>query len=42
MGALPRLPNPFAGKEMKTKRMRPWLHQIEAYLETQRFELDKK
>ncbi len=29
-----RLPNSFAWKETKTKRMHLWLHQIEAYMET--------
>ncbi len=29
------------GKETKTKRVRPWLQQVEAYLETQHLEMDK-
>jgi len=37
-----RLLDSFAWKEMKTKKVRPWLHQVEAHLKTQRFELDKE
>jgi hypothetical protein len=29
-----RLPNSFVGKETKTKQVRPWLYQIEVYMET--------
>jgi hypothetical protein len=32
----------FIGKEMKMKKMWPWLHQMEAYLETQHLEMDKE
>jgi hypothetical protein len=37
-----RLLDSFACKELKTKKVWPWLHQVEAHLETQRFELDKE
>ncbi len=37
-----RLPNSFARKEIKIKKVRPWLHQIEAYMETQGLKLDNK
>jgi hypothetical protein len=35
-----RLPNSFARKETKTKRVWLWLHQVEAYMETQHFKKD--
>ncbi len=37
-----RLPNSFVGKETKTKRVQPWLHQIEAYKETYCLETNKE
>jgi hypothetical protein len=37
-----RLSNSFVGKETKTKKMRPWLHQVEAYMETQHLKRDKE
>ncbi len=37
-----RLPNSFARKETKTKRVWRWLHQIEAYMETQHLQTDKE
>ncbi len=37
-----RLPDYFIGKEMKTKRTWLWLLQVEVYLETHHFKLDKK
>ncbi len=37
-----RLLDSFAWKGMKIKKVQPWLHQVEAYLETQHFELDKE
>jgi hypothetical protein len=37
-----RLSDSFIGKETKTKRMRPWLHQVEAYLEMQCLESNKE
>jgi hypothetical protein len=37
-----RLPNSFAGKETKTKRVWLWLHQVEVYMETQHFNNDKE
>jgi hypothetical protein len=35
-----RLLDSFIGKE--TKRVWPWLHQVKAYMEMQRFETDKE
>jgi hypothetical protein len=37
-----RLLDSFTWKETKTKKMWPWLHQVEAYLKTHHFELDKE
>jgi len=37
-----RLLDSFVGKETKTKWMWPWLHQIEAYMETQRIKINKE
>ncbi len=37
-----RLPDFFTGKETKTKRVHPWLHQVEAYMENQCFKIDKE
>jgi hypothetical protein len=37
-----RLPDSFIEKEMKTKRARLWLFQVEVYLETHHLKLDKK
>lgn len=37
-----RLLDSFAGKETKTKWVQPWLHQVEAYMETQRLEINKE
>jgi len=37
-----RLPESFIGKEMKTRRTRLWLLQVEVYLETHHLKLDKK
>jgi hypothetical protein len=32
----------FARKETKTKRVCLWVHQVEAYMETQRLKIDKE
>jgi hypothetical protein len=37
-----RLPNSFIGKETKTKQVQPWLHQIEANMETYYLEINKE
>jgi hypothetical protein len=37
-----RLPNSFDGKETKTKKVQPWLHQVEVYMETQHIESNKE
>ncbi len=37
-----RLLDSFTGKETKTKWVWPWLHQVEAYMETQRLEINKE
>jgi hypothetical protein len=37
-----KLPNSFAKKERKTKRVQPWLHEMEVYLEIQHLKLDKE
>jgi hypothetical protein len=37
-----RLPNSFVGKETKTKRVWPWLHQVETYTETKHLKRDKE
>jgi hypothetical protein len=36
-----RLLNFFARKETKTNKVRLWLHQVQAYMETQHFKRDK-
>jgi hypothetical protein len=37
-----KLLNFFVGKETKTKQVWLWLHQMEVYMETQRFKIDKE
>jgi hypothetical protein len=37
-----RLSDSIVGKETRMKRMQPWLHQVEAYLEMQCLESDKE
>jgi hypothetical protein len=37
-----RLLNSFARKETKTKRVQPWLHQVEVYMETQHLKNNKE
>ncbi len=37
-----RLLNSFARKEIKTKWVRPWLHQVKVYMETQHLNSDKE
>jgi hypothetical protein len=37
-----RLSNSFTRKETKTKRVQPWLHQVEEYMKTQHLETDKE
>jgi len=34
--------NSFASKEMKTKRMQPWLHKMEVYLKIQHLKSNKE